>query len=268
MGTVEGGGTPTLALERVGHAAWIRFERPERLNALNGQMLGELLDAVEEVAADETVRVLVLHGSGRGFSAGGDLTEGAGAGVLDGYPQEGRAARLRELMRTSELIRRMPAITIAAVHGPCAGAGLSIAAAADLRFAQRGASFSTAFLNAGLSGDYGGTWLLSRLLGGARARELYLRPTPISAERAAEIGLVSEVVDDVVGAVEEVVRELSAAPATALALMKQNLVDADDGSFELVLDREVHRHMISLAHPDALEASRAFIQKRRPVFDS
>ncbi|MHA6669369.1 enoyl-CoA hydratase/isomerase family protein [Homoserinimonas sp. A447] len=263
--TASLGETPVV-LSRSGPVAWLHLNRPERFNTVTADLLDHLLARVEEVAATPEVRVLVLTGAGRAFCAGGDLKTGVGGGVLDGIAPDRQQDRLRSLMQISQLLRTMPAITIAAVNGACAGAGVSLAAAADLRIAQSNARFTTAFLTAGVSGDFGGTWLLTRLLGSARARELYLLPAPFGAERAERIGLVSEVCDDVVARASAIANELVAAPPMALALMKRNLVDADELTFEQSLDQEAARMVRCIATEDAAEATRAFVERRAPSF--
>ncbi len=173
--------------------ATITLNRPERLNAMNAALLQGALEALETAAADDGVRVVVMTGAGRGFCAGGDLSA---RDTLGTGPTQSRIRVLRTYMRSSQLLREMPKVTIAAVNGPCAGAGFSWACAADLRYAASSARFVTAFLNAGLSGDFGGTWTLPRIVGRARARELYLLSEAISAEQAEGIGLVTKAVPD------------------------------------------------------------------------
>jgi 2-(1,2-epoxy-1,2-dihydrophenyl)acetyl-CoA isomerase len=166
----------------------------------------------------------------------------------------------------TQLLRGMPAITIAAVNGACAGAGLSLALAADLRVCATSARFSTAFLTVGLSGDFGGTWLLPRIVGAGRARDLYLRPRPVDAAEALAIGLVSEVADDALARAGEIALQLLAQPPLALVAVKQNLNDADHEDLATALDREAARHTACAATADAAEATAAFLEHRRPRF--
>src|SRR4051794_17833472 len=164
--------TETVQVDAQNGVRIIRLNRPERLNAMVDELLEGLLAALEEAASDDDVRVVVLTGAGRAFCAGGDL-----AAIDDFRPEldaAGRAAALRRLQRSSELLHDMPKVTIAAVNGPCAGAGLALATAADLRFAARSAVFRTAFLGVSLTGDFGATWSLPRIVGWSRARELVL----------------------------------------------------------------------------------------------
>ena len=221
---------------------------------------------MEAIADDDSVRVVVISGAGRAFCAGGDLREGVGGGVGGPPPITSQTRRLRTYMRTVQLIRSMPAVTIAAVHGACAGAGLSIACAADLRICQSDSKFNTAFLAAGLSGDFGGTWLLPRIVGGGRARELYFNPTSFGADKALAIGLVSEICDDVKLRAEEIGTELLGRAPLALRRMKQNLNDAEEFGLSALLDSEAERHTYCAASQDAEEATAAFLDHRDPVF--
>ncbi len=245
--------------------ATITLNRPDRLNAMDSSLLDGTLEALEAAATDDDVRAVILTGAGRGFCVGGDL---GASNTLGEGPPVAKTGVLRRYVRTSQYLREMPKVTIAAVNGPCAGAGLSWACAADLRYAAESAVFVTAFLNAGLSGDFGGTWTLPRIVGAAKARELYLRSERITAEEAARIGLVSatlpddELMDHVRGVAAQAV---NAAPIT-LSYIKENLNDADQMTFSELLDREADRHVRSGTTEDAAEAGRAFLEKRTPVF--
>ena len=178
--------TDTVRFEVSGPVATITLNRPDRLNAMTEELIAGVLVLLEQVSADEAIRVLVLTGAGRGFCAGGDL--GAMGEFAEPRTPGASIAQLRRLHRTTELLHEMPKPTIAAVNGPCAGAGLSWACACDLRIAAESAVFRTAFLSAGLTGDFGGTWLLTRLVGAGRARDLYFRNEKLSAAAAAAWG--------------------------------------------------------------------------------
>lgn len=255
-----------VLLETDGPVAHLQFNQPDSLNALTSSLLDEMLCALESVAADDAVRVLIVSGAGRAFCAGGNLRAGVGGAVGGAPPLPSQVRRLRTYMRAVQLLRSMPAITIAAVHGACAGAGLSIACATDLRLCQTDSKFITAFLTAGLSGDFGGTWLLPRIVGGGRARDLYFNPAPLGAERALEIGLVSEVCLDVLARATELGAELAGRAPLALRRIKENLNDAEELSFAALLDREAERHSWCAATDDAKEATEAFLARRPPVF--
>jgi 2-(1,2-epoxy-1,2-dihydrophenyl)acetyl-CoA isomerase len=245
--------------------ATITLNRPERLNAMNGALLQGTLEALETAAADDGVRALILTGAGRGFCAGGDLTS---PDTLGTGPPQSRIRVLRTYMRSSQLLREMSKVTIAAVNGPCAGAGMSWACAADLRYAAASARFVTAFLNAGLSGDFGGTWTLPRIVGRAKARELYFLSEAMSAEEAERAGLVSKTLPDeeLMPYVRGIARKLADSAPITLRYIKQNLNDADHLSFSALLDAEAVRHVTSGTTEDQREAARAFLEKRKPVF--
>ena len=188
----QGRAVLSIRVEHDGAVATVTLDRPERLNALDLEHALALRDALRGLAADGSVRVVVLTGAGRGFCAGGDVTAMTGGG------RSGDAASLdlRSIMEVSELLHTMPAFTVAAVNGPCAGAGLSFACACDLRYAARSAVFVTAFLRVGSSGDHGSAWVLTQAVGPAKARELLFLGDRVDADEALRIGLVSAVVDD------------------------------------------------------------------------
>jgi 2-(1,2-epoxy-1,2-dihydrophenyl)acetyl-CoA isomerase len=219
-----------------------------------------LRDALRSLADETAVRVVVLTGAGRGFSAGGDVTAmtGEGAGSGGGAPLD-----LRSIMEVSELLAGMGAVTIAAVNGPCAGAGLSFACACDLRYAARSAVFVSAFLRVGSSGDHGSAWVLTRAVGPAKARELLLLGDRVDADEALRIGLVSAVVDDdaLRAHVAEIAARLAAMPPNATRLMKANLDDALILPLGAYLDRETERFDQCSGSDEAIAAAKAFLAK-------
>jgi 2-(1,2-epoxy-1,2-dihydrophenyl)acetyl-CoA isomerase len=242
----------TVRFEVSGPVATITLNRPDRLNAMTEELIVAVLCPLEQVSADEAIRVLVLTGAGRGFCAGGDL--GAMGEFAEPRTPGASIAQLRRLHRTTELLHEMPKPTIAAVNGPCAGAGLSWACACDLRIAAESAVFRTAFLSAGLTGDFGGTWLLTRLVGAGRARDLYFRNEKLSAAAALSMGLVGEVVPDgaVLGRVADLAGRLAEAPPHVIAGIKQNLNDAEELGLHAVLNAEAERQVrAALSHPSA-----------------
>jgi 2-(1,2-epoxy-1,2-dihydrophenyl)acetyl-CoA isomerase len=245
--------------------ATVTLNRPENLNAMNAALLQGAVNALEEAAADPDIRVVILTGAGRGFCAGGDL---AASDTLGTGNTESRIGMLQTLQRSSKLLREMPKVTIAAINGPCAGGGLSWAAAADLRYAAASAKFTTAYLNAGLSGDFGGTWTLPRIVGSARARELYLLSDKFTAQDAQRYGFVTNVLadDELMPYVRSVAERLLSAAPIALQRIKQNLNDAEEVPFKEALDREADRHVRTGESADSAEARRAFMEKRPPRF--
>lgn len=257
-----------VLVEIDGPIATMTLNQPEKRNSFTDPMLFDSLDRIEEILDDEDVRVLVLTGAGRHFSVGGDLDEfAAGEFQPEGVPIETSVAKLRRFMQLSHYLRESRLITIAAVNGACAGAGLSVAAACDIRFASERSVFRSAFVDAGLSGDFGGTWSLVRLLGEARAKELYLLNDKVSPQEAQRIGLVSRVFPeaDFLSQVQDEARRLAAKPPVALSYIKQNLNETTT-EFTLALDREARRHVLSGYTADAIEAASAFLEKREPAF--
>lgn len=248
--------------------ATLTLNRPERMNTMTERLLRQVHDQLEAIAADPTVRVLILTGEGRAFCAGGDLSQGAGGGVTDTVEPGQRAQLLRYFMETSALLHNMNPVAIAAINGACAGAGLSWACACDLRFASSKAKFNAAFLNAGLSGDFGGTWTLPRIVGFGRAREKYLMSEPFDAYEAERIGLVSHVfdADEFQSSVLSVAARLAAAAPLAITRIKQNFVDSETSSFDEALTTEAQRHTACVESADGKEAALAFVEKRAPQF--
>src|SRR5690349_7029305 len=173
--------------------ATLTLNRPDRLNALSPAMVLGLREALERLATDHAVGAIVLTGAGRGFCAGGDVKAMEGAG-----PQtiEDRTGWWRRAHQVPLLLRSIPKVVIAAINGPVAGAGLGLALACDLRVAAASARFGTAFARIGYSGDYGGSWSLTRLVGTAKARELYFTADIIDADEAGRLGIVNKVVED------------------------------------------------------------------------
>ena len=248
--------TDTVRFEVSGPVATITLNRPDRLNAMTEELIGGVLACLEQAAADDAIRAVVLTGAGRGFCAGGDL--GAMGEFAGPRTEEASRAELRRLHRTTELLHEMPKATIAAVNGPCAGAGLSWACACDLRIAAESAVFRTAFLSAGLTGDFGGTWSLTRLVGAGRARHLFFLNEKLSAASAAAIGLVGEVVPDgaLMGRVADIASALAQAPPHVVAGIKQNLNDAQELGLHALLNAEADRQVRAAAsHPSAAPRS-------------
>jgi len=246
----------------------IWLNRPETLNAMTDEMLDLLLAEIETTVEDPDVRVIVLRGQGRGFCSGGDMG-GFSATEATGRPAVGvEIGHLRGHTRIAQLLRAAPAITIAAVNGPCAGAGMSLAMACDLRTGATSAIFRTAFIDAGLSGDFGGAWLLTRLVGEARAKQMYLLNERITSSQALAMGLLGQVHDDADfdQAVDDLVDVVLAKAPVALRSMKANLDDASKLSFADACDAEARRHVLSSHTEDMVEAATAFIERRPPHF--
>ena len=250
----------TVICERRNGVATVTLNRPESRNGITGRMMRQLHATLVELAGDDATRVVVLTGAGSSFCVGADLKH-----YSSGEPDEGAPAETFEI---PVLLHEMPAVTIAAVNGAAAGAGLGWAAACDLRVAARSAVFNTAFLDVAVAGDMGGPWTLSRLLGGAKARELYLLPGRFPADEALRIGLVSAVHDDAEfpAAIATLAARLAGAAPLALRAMKQNFVSAEQVGFAEFVRVETERHQRVTASEDCIEAFKAFVEKRAPRF--
>lgn len=241
------------------------LNRPAQLNAITVSMFESLLERCERIAADERVGALVLAGAGRAFCAGGDVKE-----MVDRAEEDlaVAVATLRRRMEIVRLLHEMPKPTIARIHGPAAGAGVCLALACDLRIAGPQARFTLAFGRVGYAGDYGGSYFLPKLVGTAKARELYFTSAAVGAQEAAAIGLVNRVVDgDVLdGEVTALATSLASGPRVALAQMKRNLNAAQEGDLRTVLDIEAEGQIRCRFTEDHREGVRAFSERRAPRF--
>jgi 2-(1,2-epoxy-1,2-dihydrophenyl)acetyl-CoA isomerase len=270
-------GTDELLARVDDGVAVITMNRPERRNALSTSMFDGLARMLAQVEIDDDVGSVVLTGAGGAFCAGGDVKAMAGEG--DGPARasaENRPDSIDALIHRQRLSQRatsgrlwqMPKPTIAALPGAAAGAGLSLALACDLRYAAEGAVLTTAFARVGFPGDYGGTWFLSRLVGAAKARELYYFSDRISAVEAERLGLVNAVFPAETLEQEVMVRarHLAAGPRIAYRYMKENLNRAVGGELGECLDMEATHHIHAGRTEDHREAARAFVEKREPQF--
>jgi 2-(1,2-epoxy-1,2-dihydrophenyl)acetyl-CoA isomerase len=248
--------------------ALLTLNRPDRLNAMSGPMLDGLLEALPRLAAAPDVGVIVLTGAGRGFCAGGDVKAMAEGREMAGETLEDRAAGLRARMEVSRWLHELPKPTIAMVRGAAAGAGLSLAMACDMRIAGESARFATAFARVGYSGDFGGSYFLTQLVGTAKARELYFTADILDAPQALALGLVNRVVPD--ARLEEetlaLATRLARGPRIAYRYMKRNMNAAESGSLAQLLDLEAWHHTRTGQTEDHREATKAFVDKREPVF--
>ena len=252
---------------------------PERMNTMGNYVNSGVTHALQMCADDKSINVVIFTGAGeKAFSAGGNLDGGgASAGMrqtasADKPPPtvSGAVANLRHGMSSSQLLRNSHFVSIAAINGACAGAGMSWALACDLRIGAENTLIRAGFLTAGLSGDYGGTWLLPRIVGSSKAREMYILNQKIKADEALRLGLVSAIIPARGKAfqqeVHKIAMDLALQAPLALKRIKQNLVDADSTTFPEHLDLEAERHATSGFHPDAAESGLAFMQKRKGVF--
>jgi 2-(1,2-epoxy-1,2-dihydrophenyl)acetyl-CoA isomerase len=263
-------GTEDLRAEIDDGVAVITMNRPDRRNAFSPAMISALGTVLAQVEADEAVGCVVLTGAGGAFCAGGDVKSMA-APRADGSGRSLDAAIHRQRLNqraTSGRLWNMPKPTIAAIGGPAAGAGLSLALACDLRYAVPGAVLTTAFARVAFSGDYGGTWFLTRLVGSGKAKELYYFSERLSAEEAQRLGIVNAIFPaaDFEQEVMARARRLAAGPSIAYRYMKENLNRAVTGELGECMDLEVTHHVHTGLTEDHREAAQAFVDKREPRF--
>ena len=254
---------PVLVDLREGYRV-VTLNRPQRLNAFNEALHVALAAALAEAEADASCRALLLTGAGRGFCAGQDLTDRIAAGetpALGGALEQFYNPLVRKL-------RALPFPVVAAVNGVAAGAGANVALACDIVLAARSASFLQPFARLGIVPDGGGTWLLPRLVGQARARGLALLAEPLSAEKAEEWGLIWKVVDgaSLMSEAEKLCVHFSTAPTFGLGLIKRALDAAEDNDLSAQLDLERNLQRQAGSHPNYREGVQAFLQKRKPDF--
>jgi enoyl-CoA hydratase/carnithine racemase len=259
-------GTDEVRCRVARRVARVELHRPEARNALTLDMKQALAGLLPALAEDPGVGCVLLTGAGRAFCAGGDVKKMA----QDGRPPEpeARIAQLRWEHGIPASLHRMPKPTLAALPGPAAGAGFALALACDLRILAESAFVTTAYVRLGLSGDYGASWFLTRLVGPARAREILFLGERLSAAECARLGLANRVVpDDALEAEALALAErLAAGPPVALAWMKEHLNRALDEELEVVLELEAERMVRSATTEDYEEAVRALREGRDPVF--
>jgi 2-(1,2-epoxy-1,2-dihydrophenyl)acetyl-CoA isomerase len=233
----------TVLIENQSGVRIITMNRPDRLNALNGEIMAALVDATADAARDTSVGCVVITGAGRGFCSGGDLKGDRDPMVSSneaGSRTEQSFTRLRGFMETSRLLHEMPKPTIAMINGPCAGAGIGIAGACDLRFAGGSATFLSAFDKIGAGGDFGSSWFWTKIVGTGVARELFMLSEKLSADQAFAKGLYTKLFDDAVLRDEtlKLAHKIAAGPRTGYRYMKANLNNAEDWAFEAQFDQE------------------------------
>ena len=249
--------------------ATITLNRPEVRNALSDELTPALRRMIKKLGDRDDVGSLLITGAGTAFCAGGDVKGMGASGNGPKRPEADQVADLRERQRTlTGRLYHFPHPTIAALPGAAAGAGLAIALACDLRLVASSAFVTTGYARVGLSGDYGLSWLLPRLVGAARARELMFTGERIDAERCLAMGIANHVVEDneLAGEALALATSLACGPRKALKLMKENLIDAATSEFFEALDGEASRLVQSAGTADHKEAVRAFIEKRDPNF--
>ena len=250
---------PDLLEAKEDGIARLTLNRPDRLNAFSPAMLLALGEALQRLGGDASVGAIIITGAGRGFCAGGDVKTMA-ARASQGF--EERVEGLRRMHQLPLLLRTIPKIVIAMINGPAVGAGLGLAMACDLRIAGRSARFGTGFAGVGYSGDFGGSWTLTRLVGTAKARELYFLGDIIDGAAAASLGLVNRVVEDdaLQSETTALARRIADGPRVAYGYMKRNLFAAETEPFATVLEMEAVHQARTAMTEDHLEASTAFVE--------
>ena len=269
--TVIDTGTNDLLADLDEGVLTLTLNRAEARNAMTGPMTAALSQQLAWAELDGSVKCVVLTGAGRGFCAGGDVKGMAanGDGTVGANTIDGAIHRQRVNQRaTAGKLFKMPKPTIAALPGAAAGAGLSLALACDMRIMASDAIMTTAFAKVGFSGDYGGTYFLTQLVGSAKARELYYLSSRVSAEEALRLGLTNWVVpaDELAEKARDIALGLAKGPTVALRYMKENLNRAMGGDVDDCLDLEATHHVHCGQTADHREAAKAFVEKRAPVF--
>jgi 2-(1,2-epoxy-1,2-dihydrophenyl)acetyl-CoA isomerase len=252
----------TLLVDRADNGVvTLTLNRPEKKNAINGTMFNELLAVFREVNDSTSDRVLVITGAGDAFCSGADLAD-------RGHDKRHPLARLHWVADIALALHRIPKPVVAKVNGVAVGAGLNLALGCDLIVASESARFSEIFARRGLTVDFGGTWLLPRLIGMHRAKELAFFADIISAKEAAEIGLVNRVVasSQLDAFVADWADRLAAGPPLALAMTKRLLTNSFSMTMDEALEAEGMAQSVNSGTEDAPEAIRAFLEKREPKF--
>jgi 2-(1,2-epoxy-1,2-dihydrophenyl)acetyl-CoA isomerase len=259
--------TETLLVDRREGALRVTLNRPDRLNAFNEEMSLALIALLDEVPFDDSIRVVLLTGAGRGFCAGQDLGDrdpASQAGPLD------LGATIERCYNPIiKRIRDLDKPVVCAVNGVAAGAGVNLALACDMVFAARSAKFIQAFAKIGLVPDSGGTFFLPQLLGEARAKALALTGAPLTADQAEAWGMIWKAVDDaaLMAEVDAQVAALAQGPTVAYGLIKKAIQAAHGNDLTTQLEVERGSQRTAGRTPDYAEGVRAFLEKRPPVFE-
>lgn len=243
--------------------ALLTLNRPERLNAWNGELASRYFELLDRAAADAAVKVIVVTGAGKGFCAGADMDTLQGIGASPSGGQSAAAGREQSFTTT------VPKPVIAAINGACAGIGMMQALMCDLRFAAAGAKFTTAFARRGLIAEYGMSWILPRLIGTARSLDLLMSGRVILAEEAAAMGLVNEIVapEHLLDRTLEYASDMAVnASPTSMAIMKQQVYRDQTRDLDAATQDAVELMKASLRRDDFKEGVSSFLQRRPPAF--
>jgi 2-(1,2-epoxy-1,2-dihydrophenyl)acetyl-CoA isomerase len=271
MSNIETGTTDLLATLENGIAV-ITLNRPEARNAMSGAMNAALQDTLANFEIDPAVKCIILTGAGKGFCAGGDVKgmAASGDGTVGDTTIDGAIHRQRLNQRaTAGKLYKMPKPTIAALPGAAAGAGLSLALACDMRIMSSNAIMTTAFARVGFSGDYGGTYFMTQLIGAAKARQLYFLSERVTAAEALDLGLTNWVCEpeELMAKAMEIAGRIAAGPTVAYRYMKENLNRAIAGDVDDCMDLEATHHVHCGQTEDHRNATKAFVEKKEPVFN-
>jgi 2-(1,2-epoxy-1,2-dihydrophenyl)acetyl-CoA isomerase len=252
-----------IKVEVEGGVGWIRFNRPEKMNAIGAVTRQQLGEAIKQAERDDAIRVVVLTGSGRAFCSGADVTEMAQGGGLRTPEDVGNVLR-NEYMPMLTRLRTMPKPVIAAMNGPAVGIGASYALACDIRIATPEAYILEAFVNIGLAPDGGVSWLLPRLAGTGVAYEMFFTGKPLQAADAHRLGVINRIVpaDRLEAEVRELATQLAAQPRQAMAGAKRAVNHALESSYEEALEFESYLQEAQAASPEFAEGVAAFLAKR------
>ena len=264
-------GTEDLLASLDNGIATLTLNRPDARNAMSGEMNAALQTLLADFELDPAVKCIVLTGAGKGFCAGGDVKgmAASGDGTVGDNSIDGAIHRQRVNQRaTAGKLYKMPKPTIAALPGAAAGAGLSLALACDLRIMSSTAIMTTAFARVGFSGDYGGTYFMTQLIGAAKARQLYFMSDRVSADEALSLGLTNWVCgpDELQAKTLEIATRLANGPTVAYRYMKENLNRAVSGDVDDCMDLEATHHVHCGQTEDHRNATKAFVAKQEPVF--
>lgn len=262
----DSGDLENVRVEVTNGVGTITLDRPDKLNAFAGRMRDDVGLAVERLAGDPGVRVLVLTGAGRAFCAGADVTYMRD--LLANNDTDGFAALVESGRAVVTRIRATPKPVIASVNGPAAGGGANLALACDIRIASDRASIGQTFNRVGLHPDWGGTYFLPRLVGPSKALALIFSGQMVDATEAVRLGLFDRVVphDELAVTTTAFAELLAAKPPRALALAKRAVYQSLDGTMDEVLDRELAHQLECFSSDDTREGLRAFLEKREPRF--
>lgn len=244
----------------------LTLNRPDKLNALSQDMIMAGIECLRAAIDDDEIGAVMLIGEGRAFCAGGDVSQMAAGGGEVTFEQ--RLDRQRRGQDLSWLLYSMPKVTIAAVNGHAVGAGLGIAMSCDLRLASENAKFGTAFARVGFGGDYGTSWQLTRLVGQAKAKELFFLPDILGAEEAIRVGLANRLLpaDGFEAEALAIASQIANGPLVSYRYMKENVNLSMTQDFRTILDREAMTHLRCGLTEDHEEGVKAFLEKRQPAF--